>query len=330
MRTSTVLLIAGLLASVASAAWLWHELDAERAISAELSAKLQLQVAEGQRASAAAVAAAPAPAAATPRAAERIASAPVGAPVEKARVVEGRAEDWRARQRQLMSDPKYREARREQQRLSLAPRRANLIKLYGFTPEQADAAIDLRIDYEQEWQEETSTGFMNPEGQKGSQTRLKALQNKHQDDLRALLGEEKRMRLHEYMESRQSRMQVDSLRAELNDVNALRDDQVEPLIAALHTERSRMQEELQEFNGSLNWEGDTTESSRRIAERQSQLLKSMIARMHSSASGILSGGQLDTLDDMLKRELARFEAQQRMQRIQSKLDQTARPATSPN
>lgn len=330
MRTSTVLLIAALVASVASAAWLWNELDAERAYSAELTSKLERQAEETRLARDSSAIPAPAPTPAIAVVTKTTTSAPVPAAVEKARMVEGRAEDWRARQRQLMSDPKYREARREQQRLSLAPRRANLMKLYGFTPEQADAAIDLRIDYEQRWQDEASSGSKNQEEQQLNLARLKAIQSKHQDDLRALLGEEKRLRLHEYMESRQSRMQVDSLRTELNEVNALRDDQVEPLIAALHAERSRMQEEIQEYNESLNWEGDSTASARRMAERQSQLLKAMISRTHSSASGILSGGQLDALDSMMQRELARFEAQQRMQRIQSKLDQTGRPATSPD
>ena len=45
-----------------------------------------------------------------------------------------------------MNDPKYREAFREQQRLRLATRRDNFVRLLGFSPEQADAVIELSID----------------------------------------------------------------------------------------------------------------------------------------------------------------------------------------
>jgi hypothetical protein len=51
--------------------------------------------------------------------------------------------------------------------------------------------------------------------------------------------------------------------------------------------------------------------------------------MRSAASGILSNSQLDMLDAMLKRDRERLEAQQRMSRIQSKLEQPSVVETPP-
>ena len=51
-------------------------------------------------------------------------------------------------------------------------------------------------------------------------------------------------------------MQVDRFRTQLTGADMLRDDQVEPLIAALHVEHAQMQQELQEYRETLSWEGD--------------------------------------------------------------------------
>ncbi len=59
-------------------------------------------------------------------------------------------------------------------------------------------------------------------------------------------------------------------------------------------------------------------------------MKAAHGRMHSAASGILSSAQLEKLDAMLKRDLERHEAQQRMSRIQSKLDSPARREGDPD
>ena len=72
--------------------------------------------------------------------------------------VTGTQEDWDAYRRRMMRDPRYREVQREQGRLTLAQRRANLIRLVGLTPAQADAVIDLQI--EREWQRDEQ--MVNP------------------------------------------------------------------------------------------------------------------------------------------------------------------------
>jgi hypothetical protein len=328
MRRATVvlgLLVCGLLAACV---WLWRELDEERALSSTLRARLD--TVQKLATARTAVETAPALAATLPAAAPATspASPATGVTAPAPQHVTGTQEEWNAYRRRMMNDPRYREAQREQNRLSLALRRANLIRLLGLTPEQADAVIDLQIDHE--WQrEEFMTDVANEEQRQQRQQRAEAQDAELRTKLQTMLGQEKTARLERYMETRQSRMQVDNFRGQLSATNMLRDDQVEPLIEALHAERSKMRQELQDYRDTLNWDGQATETWRSYGERQTELMKTMHAGMHSAAMSILSASQLQELDATLERELQRHMAQQRMQQIQSKIDR-ANPAASPN
>ena len=330
MRRTTVvlgLLVCGLLAACV---WLWRELDEERALTSTLRARLD--TVQKLATARTAVETAPALAATLPAAAPATSPASpatgVTAPVPSPQHVTGTQEEWNAYRRRMMNDPRYREAQREQNRLSLALRRANLIRLLGLTPEQAEAVIDLQIDHE--WQrEEFMTDVANEEQRQQRQQRAEAQDAELRTKLQTMLGQEKTARLEHYMETRQSRMQVDNFRGQLSATNMLRDDQVEPLIDALHVERSKMRQELQDYRDTLNWDGQATETWRSYGERQTELMKTMHAGMHTAAMSILSASQLQELDATLERELQRHMAQQRMQQIQSKIER-ANPAASPN
>ena len=133
------------------------------------------------------------------------------------------------------------------------------------------------------------------------------------------------------MESRQSRMQVDRFRTQLSSSDTLRDDQVEPLIEALHVERTRMREELKQYRYETPFgDGQSNESLQLQNERQLALMKEMHADMHASAATILSSSQLKQLDAELNRELKRHEAQMRMSQIQSKLESAGGAAPQSN
>jgi len=306
MQKSTIILLVVALASAGVSAGLWMELRAERALNAGLSERLNATIAARSVVPAPAPAPVVRPASIAP-AAE--ASAPARTePAQQSEVAQGSMVDWQAYQRRLMKDPKYREAWRDEQRLQLAQRRENYVKLLGFTPEQADAAIDLAIDRQMKW----PGGFP----QEQAEEEMRAYQAK----LREVLGEEKYTRLQTYMDSRQSRMQVDRFRTQLTGGDVLRDDQVEPLISALYVEQSQLQDDLQQYRETLGSETDQAAALRKLSERETELLKAAQGRMRSAASGILSSSQLDKFDAMLKRDLERHEAQQRMARIRSKID----------
>jgi hypothetical protein len=328
MQKSTVFLLVVALASAGVSAGLWMQLRDERALNAELSERLEA-------AAAMPVATAPvAPDAVASSSAEPppvnalvVAAAPIPSPAEPAarKAARDNYEDWQLRQRRLMSDPKFREAYLEQQRLQLATRRENFVRLLGFSPEQADAVIDLSIERQMDSQTRMKSGEMTAEEMQQRKEKMEAEERDYQAKLRNLLGETKAAQLENYMESRQSRMQVDRFRMQLGGAEPLREDQVEPLIAALHTEQAQMQKEMQEFQGTLALEDSKAGFGRQYAERQTEAMKAAHKRMHSAATGILSSAQLEKLDAMLKRDLERHEAQQRMSRIQSKLDQSGAP-----
>lgn len=322
MQKSTVFLLVVALASAGVSAGLWMQLRAERTLNAELGERLAA-------ATATPVTPAPvttAPAAPSPSITPVVATdtpAPIAtaepAIAKPPRV--GGPEDWQTRQRRLMSDPKFREAFREQERLRLATRRENFVRLLGFTPEQADAVIDLSIERQMDSQRRMPSGEMTAEEILRRNDSMEADEREHEAKLRNLLGDTKAAQLETYMESRQTRMQVDRFRMQLGGADPLREDQVEPLIAALHTEQAKMQEDLQAHRETANSASDPVASQRQFAERQAEAMKAAHKRMHSAAAPILSSAQLEKLDAMLKRDLERHEAQQRMSRIQSKFEQ---------
>jgi hypothetical protein len=303
MRKLVAVLSMTLLAAVGGAAWMWRELHAERARNDELTARLELLTA---------------PLAVAPHNSPPTASqfAPVSGPVitqtattESPTAQRGSADEWAAHERRLLADDRYRAAWIDQQRLNYSPQRDNLIRLLGFTPEQADAVIGVMIERELAWQQDTPN---TPE-------KVATDEAAYQDALRNLVGEDQRQRLEHYQESRPIRMQVNQLRVQLTGDDALREAQIEPLIAALYRERAQVKQELEEFRETLRAQTPDPGLWLKFAELQTELMKTMHQRMHDAADSILSRTQLDALDQMLKRELERQEADLRMQRLQSKL-----------
>lgn len=302
MRKPEVVLSLALAASAGVSLWMWRELQLAREQQAALQDQLQAALAARveARGPARTVATPAATVAAANPATPPAAPASAQAATKKSGPPEG--DEQIAAQRRMLQDPRYREAYREQARLNFGLRRENLIRVAGLSAEQADAVIELQIDRELKWIEDPDSVNQH----------FAASEREHQARLRELLGEEKHARLQQYMESRASRMRVDQFRNLLGGADMLRDDQVEPLIAALHTENAQLQRELQEFRqAAASWN--------QFEERRLELEKDAHARMHVSAASILSQTQLQKFDAMLKRELERRAAEQRMQGLQAKI-----------
>jgi hypothetical protein len=220
------------------------------------------------------------------------------------------------RQRQLMSDPRYREAWYEHLRLQMAGRRDKIKEVLQLTDEQADALIDLNIDRSLVWQFQTAPNPANEEEMRERRERAEEAQRTEESGLRGVLGDSKYAQYQEYLASSPSRQQVSRLQSELSGADALRDDQVEPLIAAMHMEQARMTKELQAYREEVRREGSASSTLQKMSERQAEAMTAAHTRMRNAASAILSISQLERLDAMLKRDVARNEAQARMQRIQ--------------
>lgn len=319
MRRALYILAVTACGLAAASIYLWRELSQERALNTELRARLD----EGPppfamspaETNAPALAESQATANSVPATPSAAATTDVPPPVSKRA---GRKEDWQQDQRRALQDPRYRQAWREQSRLTYALRRDNIMRLVGLTQQEADAVIDLQIDRELALIE-------NPNSL--DQKRYEVTEVAHQADLRKLLGEEKAARLEAYMESRGSRMQVDQFRNQLSGADMLRDDQVEPLIAAMHVENSQLRRDLEEYRQSQDWNNMSDDQRREFEERRAELTKDAHARMHDAASPILSSSQLQKFDAMLARDRDRRAAKQRMEGLQAKMGGTAPDGT---
>lgn len=178
--------------------------------------------------------------------------------------------------------------------------------------------MELAIDRHVRWYERPPPASIAEESGEQLQALNELDEREEQARLRELLGEEKLARLQAYMESRSTRIQIDQLRPQFTGADALREDQVEPLIAALHVERARMEQELREYRQSANW-GDPG-SGEQHADRQFDLQKAAYERMPAAAAAILSSSQVKRLQVLLKRETESQELLARMNRGQSKDD----------
>jgi hypothetical protein len=308
MHKREIALALAAIISTAAAFMFRHELNEERALTAQLRAATSAPLLAPNRTD-------------SPAAVPVVPAAPSGASKpgaaalpESVSAVADRRPDWQVKQRQLLKDPRYVEALREQRRLTYRLRRDNAIRLFGVAPQTADALIELDIDGEIQMM------ALDPAAS-GEEVRKQydTVQRDHDARVLALLGQDRFDRWQTYMETRGTRMQVDRFRSQLNGVDALRDDQVEPLITALAAEQKQMRTEVEEYRNSLSWDGDTTESSNRFHERQLEITRAANKRMLSSAGFILSTSQVKRLADMLDAELAQRATQDRMESLRQKI-----------
>jgi hypothetical protein len=311
MRKREIVLGLALTTSVAVALTLWQQLQAERA----LTAQLRTQVSGPAPATREPAAPARAGSATTPLPGPASSVEPSAAPAapDPPRRVVGRKQDWQAYQRQLLKDPRYVDVFREQRRLTYRLRRDNAMRLFGFSAEIADAIIDLDID------EELQLMAGSGDSADGNRERYETARRDHDTKLLALLGQDKFDRWQTYMETRGTRMQVDRFRAQLNGNDMLRDDQVEPLITALAAEQRLMREQIDEYRATLNWDDDAAESGRQFRARQIELTAAAHERMLASAGSILSTSQVQRLEEMLAADRAQRATQERMDSLRRKI-----------
>jgi hypothetical protein len=316
MRKTTLLLTAGLWLFALLSLWLHLRMQDQVAENAELRA----QLARSQRSTATATSSTfevqrrVLPPRRATSAAEQAAPPPDASPALRA--MPPKTQVARMTDERRLLQPKYREAWRAQQRLNYAVRRENAIRLLAFSPEQADAVVELEIERHLRALDRSPPNPLSQEHLQ-EQTALEEQDElEYQTKLRELLGDDGRARYREYMESRATRMQVDRFRPRFTGADALRDDQVEPLIAALHVERAQMQKALHEFRDALALERSSGGEWQRFRDREIEELKAAHERMHAAVAPILSRSQLETLDGLLKGELARTEMEYRLRRMQ--------------
>ena len=145
MRTSTLLLSTALVASLASCAWLWLQWREAQALNGELHARLAQPAERAETDPASALAAVPME---MPNGVETTSSGGANSTTAPPARATFASEDDAEFQRRLLRDPGYREAWKLQARITYSPRRENLVRLMGLSPDQADAVLDLQIEQE--------------------------------------------------------------------------------------------------------------------------------------------------------------------------------------
>lgn len=227
-------------------------------------------------------------------------------------------DDYMTLRRRMLRDPKYYEIARAGMRPNFAARRAELIRVLGVSPAQADAIVDYWIDRQLRSEARVLPVATTEEEGLEVQKVVAREQREDEEKLRAILGDEGYPKMQEYIESHPSRNRASQLRARLADGgDSLRDDQLEPLIATLHSEQSRLQQEVQDYFATHN--PDIEASVQVQKKRQQRILdmyKASNRRIHSSAGAILSPRQLAELDAMLRADFEVMQAQNALHQME--------------
>jgi hypothetical protein len=317
-RLPAVLAIA-LVACVASSSWLWRELRAER----ERAEVLQTRVLELESMPAQAIPAERpvAPAASPPDAAPAALSVREPKSVVEVAAADASHEhparvDYRDREARMLRDPQYREARRALNRAGMASTYIDLPASLGISQDEADKLIDLLTEQDlRRWEE----SVRDPESEEELRKRalqIDEMQRANDAEVAGLLGKAKLAQWKEYQASLGARHQVLQLRTTLSAGPApLREDQVEPLIAAMYAEQKQVAEALEEYTATLTWSAGQQPVSQSLSnERRVQLSAAANERIHMAAASILSQPQLESLDEMLQRQLDMEKAEYDMMR----------------
>jgi len=301
-RPAAVLAIL-LFACVAASSWLWRELRAER----DRADALQTRVMELERTHAAATDAGRpvAPAEASPAPAS--VAVPVPDPEKVAATAPSKAGDkgstpidYQEYGARMLRNPEYREAWRVHRRMRLASGHIDLAESLQITQQQAAKLFELLVDQEMRY-------AARPMHAGAEEAQIRAMESQRANDaeIAALLGEAKLAQWKEYQASLQTRHQVQQLRATLAaGPEPLREDQIQPLVDAMYAEQKLVKDELAAYTATLKWSGGIEgQSHSRRNERNAQLSAAANERMHTAAESILTQPQLETLDEMLQRQL---------------------------
>lgn len=322
MRRITLLLSTSLGATTVLALGLWNELREERARAAALSDQL------AARQDLAISASAPLPPAQTASAAAISPTAAAPSATSTPNRFAGTQQDWDDGKRRLLRDPMYRAASADKARLQFAQMRENAIRILHFTSAEADAVIDLLVERQLRVREQPERLVdTSPEGLRRLEAENEAEELAWRQQVREHLGAQKQQSWQRYLDSVGSRSQVDQLRVQLEGVDALRGDQIEPLVSALHAERMKLHEDIEQARAAIVGQTDSADTQVEYFQRKIEAMRSAHERMHASASAILAGRQLDRLDALLRLELERQETQQRLANAARKVE-AANPSTT--
>jgi hypothetical protein len=224
------------------------------------------------------------------------------------------------RQQQLLKDPDYRAAMREQQKLGMRQMYPELESVLGLSSEQAERLFDLLADQQMDASQARPTADMD---QKQWMERMLEQQRVKERQLAAELGTDGMQKWKDYQASLSARFQVRNLNAQLGALGVpLRQDQTETLVTALRSA------DAERASSNVNRNFSAT-------NRQQQLQLSMkmdeerVERQLEAVRPYLSPEQLEQYQKIQQREQKMRQASLRMMEAQMEAMQKSGLDTAP-
>jgi hypothetical protein len=140
----------------------------------------------------------------------------------------------------MMSDPAMKEMMRSQQKSMIETMYGRLFKDMNLTPEERQKFSELLLD-QQTKAMEAGMGIFEEGGLTNVTQSVQAQQKESEEQLKALLGEERFTQYQEYQKTVGDRMQLDQLRRQMETAGTpVQDEQLQQLLALTKEERERV------------------------------------------------------------------------------------------
>jgi len=212
---------------------------------------------------------------------------------------------------QLTSNPKLLAGQVRQRRNQIEDGYVDLAKSLQLSPEIMDRFLNLLARQEiMNSAHEQAAAYSRPPDEAGIEERKRELERHAQDiaaERRAVIGDEGMARWNEYWRTQGARSQLRSLQMQLVDSNnALRDEQMEPLVSVLSAERERHTTEREAlFAESSSKPNPSAADTMKHMERRFALIEQSIQRQRDAAAPYLDREQMAAFSTMLDRDLQR-------------------------
>ena len=140
----------------------------------------------------------------------------------------------------MMSDPAMKEMMRSQQKTMIDTMYGTLFKEMNLTPEERQKFSELLLDQQTKTME-AGMGIFEEGGLTNVTQGVQAQQKESDEQLKALLGEERFTQYQEYQRTVGDRMQLDQLRRQMETAGTpVQDEQLQQLLALTKEERERV------------------------------------------------------------------------------------------
>jgi hypothetical protein len=205
-----------------------------------------------------------------------------------------------------IADPARRAELLEQTKLSVRGPLPRVAQHLGLTDEEADRLFTLLAEQQLQAHERQARCVTQPDCNYRGFSPADA--ESQQQEMNALLGPEKLQKFRQFQESASERQTVATLRSSLPDSAFLNEQRAEDLVAALHDERTRFQNEAQQrgtgFSGYGTGSGMLYIDDRGTLEERVAAARRYSDRLRERAAQVLTPDQAKSFNQMQDELLA--------------------------